>query len=117
MMEYELLNFDMPSYEEMNNMNKAERINFYRCFFAHSRYNRLIIQLFMIDNAINNNSYSFVSKLQNQNLLDFDNKIKYIKNSSFFLEFLETLKEEEEALKKIIDAYNNKLNQNLVKTK
>jgi hypothetical protein len=117
MMEYELLNLDMPSYEEMSNMNKAERINFYRCFFAHSRYNRLIIQLFMIDSAINNSSFSFVSKLQNQNLFDFDIKIKHIKKSSFYLEFLETLKEEDEALKKIIDAYNNKLNQNLLKRK
>jgi hypothetical protein len=83
MMEYELFSFDMPSYEEMNNMNKAERINFYRCFFAHSRYNRLIIQLFMIDSVINNSSFSFASKLQNQNLLDFDNKSNILKIHRF----------------------------------
>jgi hypothetical protein len=35
-------------------------------------------------------------------MINFENKIKYIKNSSYSLEFLEALKEEE-ALKKIID--------------
>jgi hypothetical protein len=63
MREYELLSFDMSSYQELNNMNKDERINFNRYFFAHRKYNRLIIQLFMIDCAINNSSFSFASKL------------------------------------------------------
>lgn len=99
-------------------MKKYERINFYRRFFAHSRYNRLIIQLVMINYASHDSLSSVVANLQNQNLLDFNKTIKYIKNSPFFLEFLEAIKEEEEeALKKIIDAYNNKINSNFAKTK
>lgn len=116
-MNYELHNFDMPSYKELNNMKKYERINFYRRFFAHSRYNRLIIQLFMINYASHDSLTSVVANLQNQNLLDFDKTINYIKKSQYFLEFLEAIKEEEEALKKIIDAYNNKIDPNFTKTK
>ena len=116
-MNYELLNFAMPSYKELDDMKKYERLNFYRRFFAHSRYNRLIIQLFMINYASNDSLRSVVANLQNQNLLDFNKTIRYIKNSPFFLEFLEAIKEEEEALKKIIDAYNNKINSNFAKTK
>jgi len=116
-MNYELLNFVMPSYKELNNMTKYERLNFYRRFFAHSRYNRLIIQLFMINYASNDSLSSVIANLQNQNLLDFDKTIKYIKNSPYFFEFLEAIKEEEEALIKIIDAYNNKIDSNFAKTK
>src|SRR5919106_3290647 len=105
-MNYELLNFAMPSYKALTDMRKYERLNLYRRFFAHSRYNRLIIQLFMINYASNDSLSSVVANLENQNLLDFDKTIKYIKNSPYFLEFLEAIKEEEEALKKIIDAYN-----------
>jgi hypothetical protein len=115
-MNFALLNLDMPSYKELDNMKKYERINLYRRFFAHSRYNRLIIQLCMINYASNDSLSSVVANLQNQNLLDFDKTIKYIKNSQYFLEFLEAIKEEE-ALKKIIDAYNNKIDPNFVKTK
>jgi hypothetical protein len=116
-MNYALLNLDMPSYIELDNMKKYERINFYRRFFAHSRYNRLIIQLCMINYASNDSLSSVVANLQNQNLLDFYKTIKYIKNSQYFLEFLEAIKEEEEALKKIIDAYNNKIDPHFAKTK
>ena len=116
-MKYELVNFAMPSYKELNGMSKYERLNFYRRFFAHSRYNRLIIQLFMINYASNDSLRSVVANLQNQNLLDFDKTIKYIKNSPYFLDFLEALKEEEEALIKIIDAYNNKIDSNFAKTR
>ena len=116
-MNYELHNFDMPSYKDLKNMKKYERFNFYRRFFAHSRYNRLIIQLFMINYATNDSLSSVVADFQNQNLLDFYKTIKYIKNSQYFLEFLEALKEEEEALKKIIDAYNNKIDPHFAKTK
>ena len=116
-MNYELHNFHMPSYKELNNMKKYERFNFYRRFFAHRRYNRLIIQLFMINYASNDSLSSVVANLQNQNLLDFYKTIKYIKNSQYFLEFLEAIKEEEEALKKIIDAYNNKIDPHFAKTK
>ncbi|MDF2736885.1 MAG: hypothetical protein K0S93_741 [Nitrososphaeraceae archaeon] len=116
-MNFALLNLDMPSYKELDNMKKYERINLYRRFFAHSRYNRLIIQLCMINYASNDSLSSVVANLQNQNLLDFDKKIKYIKNSQYFLEFLEAIKEEEEALKKIIDAYNNKIDPHFAKTK
>jgi hypothetical protein len=108
-MNYELLNLDMPSYPDFNDMKKSERINFYRRFFAHSRYNRLIIQLFMVNYASNDSLGSIVANLQNQNLEDFHKTIKYIKNSPFFLEFSEAVKEEEEALKQIIDAYSNKI--------
>ena len=116
-MNYELVNFPMPSYKELNDMRKYERLNFYRRFFAHSRYNRLIIQLFMINYASNDSLSSVVANLQNQNLLDFDKTIKHIINSPYFLEFLEALKEEEEALIKIIDAYNNKIDPNFAKTR
>jgi hypothetical protein len=115
-MNYALVNLDMPSYKELDNMKKYERINFYRRFFAHSRYNRLIIQLCMINYASSDSLSSVVANLQNQNLLDFDKTIKYIKNSQYFLEFLEAIKEEE-ALKKIIDAYNNKIDPHFAKTK
>jgi predicted nuclease of restriction endonuclease-like (RecB) superfamily len=116
-MNYELVNFAIPSYKELNDMSKYERLNSYRRFFAHSRYNRLIIQLFMINYASNDSLSSVVANLQNQNLLGFDKTIKYIKNSPYFLEFLEALKEEEEALIKIIDAYNNKIDPNFAKTR
>ena len=117
MMNYELVNFAIPSYKELNDMSKYERLNSYRRFFAHSRYNRLIIQLFMINYASNDSLSSVVANLQNQNLLGFDKTIKYIKNSPYFLEFLEALKEEEEALIKIIDAYNNRIDSNFAKTR
>jgi len=70
----------------------------------------------MINYASHDSLSSVVANLQNQNLLDFNKTIKYIKNSPYFLEFLEAIKEEE-ALKKIIDAYNNKINSNFAKTK
>ena len=57
-MNYKLLNFDMPSYQELNTMGKNERINYYRRFFALSRYNRLIIQFFMIKNVVSEKTIS-----------------------------------------------------------
>ena len=111
-MNYKLLNFDIPSYQELNTMGKNERLNYYRRFFALSRYNRLIIQFFMIKNAVNDESNSIIVDLQDQNLLDFTKTIQYLKESRYRLEFLAAITEEEEALKKIIDVYTNRLNQN-----
>ena len=112
-MNYKLQNFDKPSYQELNTMGKDERINYYRRFFALSRYNRLIIQFFMIKNAVNDEPNSIIVNLQDQNFLDFTKTVQYIKESSYYLEFLEAITEEEEALKKIIEVYTNKLKQNL----
>jgi hypothetical protein len=111
-MNYKLLSFDMPSYQELNSMEKNERINYYRRFFAFSRYNRLIIQFFMIKNAGNDESNSLIANLQDQNFLDFTKTVQYIKESKYFVEFLEAITEEEEALKKIIDVYANRIKQN-----
>ncbi|HET7643599.1 MAG TPA: hypothetical protein VFK40_08835 [Nitrososphaeraceae archaeon] len=111
-MNYKLLNFAIPSYQELNKMEKNERLNYYRRLFALSRYNRLIIQFFMIKNAVNDESNSIIADLQDQNLLDFTKTIQYLKESRYWLEFLAAITEEEEALKKIIDVYTNRLNQN-----
>ena len=111
-MNYTLLNFDMPSHQDLNTMEKNERINYYRRFFAFSRYNRLIIQFFMIKNAGNDESNSMIVNLQDQNFLDFTKTIQYIKQSKYYGEFLEAITEEEDALKKIIDVYASKIKQN-----
>ncbi len=111
-MNYTLLNFDMPSHQDLNTMEKNERINYYRRFFAFSRYNRLIIQFFMIKNAGNDESNSMIVNLQDQNFLDFTKTIQYIKQSKYYGEFLEAITEEEYALKKIIDVYASKIKQN-----
>jgi hypothetical protein len=111
-MNYSLLHFDLPSYQEMHTMEKKDRINYYRRFFAFSRYNRLIIQFYMIKNAVDDESNSMIQDLQEQNILIFNKTVQYFKKSNYYVEFLEAITEEEDALKKILEVYANKLKQN-----
>lgn len=54
---------------------------------------------------------SKVKELERSHVQDFVDKVKIVKEYGFFDEFLDALKEEEQGLQKIIEAYDKRIDQ------
>ena len=96
--------------EELDRVDKQERLNIFRRYFAASRYNRLLIQQLLIRSAMDRSLVTKVKKLERDHYNDFTKAVRTIKRSSYFEEFIAAIKEEDEALQKIIEAYDKRMN-------
>jgi hypothetical protein len=100
-----------PSKEELSRIGSNDRLNLFRRYFSTSRYNRLLIQQCLIRSAYDRSLISKVKELERLHDQDFFDKVKIVNEGGFSDEFLVAVKEEEQALQKIIDAYDKRMSQ------
>ena len=98
------------SLEELAAVDKQERMNIFRRYFASSRYNRLLIQHVLVRSVEDDSLLVKVREMELAHRNDFMKVIKTLTKSAFFEEFLIAVKEEDEALIKIIEAYDKRMN-------
>lgn len=108
-MSQKLLEFDFPSPTELEDMGRKNRINIFRRYFATSRYNRLLIQIALVRSALDKSSIQSVSDLEYQHNQDFIRISQMMDQLDYHNEYLEAVREEETALEKIIEAFEEKL--------
>lgn len=106
-----MIDCSFPSKEELDAIGSKERTNLFRRYFAASRYNRLLIQQCLIRSAYDESVISRVKELEMLHCLDFINKVKIVKKYGFLDEFVHGVKEEEQALQKLIEAYDKRMSQ------
>ncbi len=103
-----MIHFNLPTLAELDRIGSKERLNLFRRYFSISRYNRLIIQQYLIK-SVYNASFIFkvkeLEELHNQDILD---KVRIVKEYGFYNEFLDAAKEEEHGLQKVIEAYEKR---------
>lgn len=100
------------SLEELAEADPQERMNIFRRYFAASRYNRLLIQQALVRSARDKSIATKVDEMEKVHNQDFFDTVKELKKSGYFDEFLTAVKEEDEALSKIIEAYDKRMNRN-----
>ena len=98
------------SLEDLAKADEQERMNIFRRYFAASRYDRLLIQQALVRSAQDRSLAAKVKKMEQAHNKDFLDTVRVLKKSGYFEEFLVAVKEEEEALAKIIEAYNQRMN-------
>jgi transcription termination factor NusB len=96
--------------KELAKADSEERMNIFRRYFASSRYKRLLIQQLLVRSAADKSLEAKVKELEVDHNNDFSDAVKAIKKSDYFEEFLAAVKEEDEALQKIIEAYDKRMN-------
>ena len=99
----------MPRQEELDKMDFQERMNVFRRYFAFSRYSRLIIQSLIIS-ALDASYISKVKEVENAQKKEFFDILKKIKSYGYLDDFLIAVKEEIQAIQKITDAYEKRMN-------
>jgi hypothetical protein len=104
-----VINFNFPNKDELERIGKTERLNLFRRYFAASRYDRLLIQKQLIKSAYGGSSISEVRELERSHDQDFFDKVGIVKGYSFLDEFIDAVKEEEEGIQRIIEAYDRRI--------
>jgi hypothetical protein len=104
-----VLDFQMPSLEELKAAGKEERLNVFRRYFASSRYNRLLIQQTLVRSALDSSLAKQVNEMERLHNQDFFNTVKKMKKYGYLEEFLLAVREEDDALQRIIEAYNQRM--------
>lgn len=102
--------FELPRREELDKMDFQERMNVFRRYFAFSRYSRLIIQQSLIISALDASYISKVKEVENAQKKEFFDILKKIKSYGYLDDFLIAVKEEIQAIQKITDAYEKRMN-------
>ena len=108
-----MVEFVFPTQEELKQIGNKERLNVFRRYFAASRHNRLIIQQNLIRTVFDKSLISRVEELEKAYNNDYFDMVKIIRKYGYLDEFLVAVKEEDEALQKIIEAYEKKRSQSL----
>jgi hypothetical protein len=108
-----VVEFVFPTQEELKKIDNNERLNVFRRYFAASRYNRLIIQQNLIRTVFDESLNTRVEELERAYNKDYFDMVKIIRAYGYLEEFLVAVKEEDEALQKIIEAYEKKRSQSL----
>jgi len=96
--------------EELAKADSQERMNIFRRYFAASRYNRLLIQQALVRSANDRPLAARVKNMEQAHNRDFFDTVRKLKKWGFIEEFLVAVKEEDEALSKIIEAYDKRMN-------
>lgn len=104
-----MINFKFPSKEKLETIGKNERLNLYRRYFAASRYNRLLIQKQLLKCAYDELLFSSLKELERSHDQDLIDKLKIVKEYGLLEEFVDAVKEEEQSLQKIIEAYDKRM--------
>ncbi len=89
--------------------SRDERMNLYRRYFAASRYNRLLIQQVLIRSASNPLLAKKVAAMEKEHNSDFATAIERMKKWGYYEEFISAVKEEDDALTRIIEAYDRRM--------
>ena len=108
-----MLDFVFPTQEELKKIGIKERLNVFRRYFAASRYKRLIIQQNLIRTALDRSLISRVNELEREYNKDFFHIVRTVRSYGYSEEFLAAVREEDDALQKIIEAYENRMSQSL----
>ena len=103
-----MLKFTFPTRDRLDKMTREKRLNLFRQYFAISRYNRLSIQQCLIRSAIDDSLGRKVEDLESQHNKDFSFTLDLLNKYNYKDEFLFAVKEEYEALQKIIEAYHRR---------
>ena len=101
-----MLKFAFPTRDRLDNMTREERLNLFRQYFATSRYNRLCIQQCLVRSAFDDSLYRKIEEFETQHNKDFSLTLDLLSKYNYKDEFLFAVKEEYEALQKIIEAYD-----------
>lgn len=104
-----MITFPLPSKEELKKVGHQERMNIYRRYFASSRYNRLLIQQTLVKSASDEGLAGEVVSMEREHNRDFADTVKRVREYGYIDEFLDAVKEEEDALQKIIEAYDKRM--------
>jgi hypothetical protein len=104
-----LLQFRFPTEVDIGKMNKEERMNIFRGFFATSRYNRLLIQKLLVKCALDDSFYHKVVEFEASHNRNYLETHKMIESYGYKEEFIAAVREEDGALDKIIEAYNKRM--------
>jgi len=99
----------LPALDELQSAGLQERMNIFRRFFASSRYNRLLIQQILVRSSLDKSLASKVVELEKAHNEDFAEILKTVEQYGIFEEFAVAAKEEDEALQKIIEAYDKRM--------
>lgn len=84
-------------------------MNVYRQYFAFSRYNRLLIQQTLVKSAHNTDLTREVERMEREHDRDFADTVSMITKYGYLQEFLDAVKEEDQALRRIIEAYDKRM--------
>lgn len=96
--------------QELKNANaKEDRMNLYRRYFASSRYNRLLIQQVLVRSAGDPLLEKKVVEMEKEHNSDFARTVGQVKKWGYYEEFLSAVKEEDNALVRIIEAYDKRM--------
>lgn len=104
-----MITFCLPPLEDLKKAGHQERMNVYRRYFASSRYNRLLIQQTLVKSATDTSLVQEVERMEYEHNRDFADTISKVKKYGYLDEFLDAVKEEDDALQKIIEAYNKRM--------
>lgn len=101
--------FELPTKKELDSIDSKERMNIFRQYFATSRYDRLIIQKCLLSTAYNESRLTEVKDMERVHDDSYSDQVKTIKDYGFIDEFIVAVKEEEQAIQKIIEAYDKRM--------
>jgi hypothetical protein len=95
---------------ELENVSNIEdRMNLFRGYFAHSRYNRLLIQKMLIKTIAEADLAGKLHEMEQMHDAELFDLTKSLQTTKFFSEFLAAAREEEIALEKILEAYKERM--------
>lgn len=104
-----MITFRLPPLADLKKSSREERMNTFRRYFASSRYNRLLIQQVLVRSAQDPSLADEVASMEKEHNLDFARTVARVKEYGYYDEFLAAVKEEDDALLKIIEAYDKRM--------
>lgn len=104
-----MITFRLPPLADLKKAGHQERMNLYRRYFASSRYNRLLIQQTLVKSAADEGLAQEVERMEKEHNRDFSETVRRITEYGYIDEFLDAVKEEDDALQKIIEAYDKRM--------
>lgn len=104
-----MLIYQLPTPAEMQKASRDGRMNIFRRYFASSRYNRLLMQQALVQSARDGIAPD-IADMERSHNFDFSETIERVKMYGYYDEFLDAVKEENDALQKIIEAYDRRMN-------
>lgn len=104
-----MIAFQLPAADELQKVGKDGRMNIFRQYFASSRYNRLLIQQTLVRSSRDGSLAQEVASMEKSHNEDFVQTVSRIKKYGYFVEFIDAVREEDDALQKIIEAYDKRM--------
>jgi hypothetical protein len=104
-----LFKSDIPSKDDLQLMNREQRLNLFRKFLAASRHNRLIVHHKLVRSTFDLPLRSDIDRLSHIYMDTYYEFVDNIKKYGFNDEFLNAIKEEDLALEKIISTYERRM--------